>query len=247
MDRLITLSFVASNEGKEIKTTSRDNLFVMETDTECMLIKKNPDGTVITSSQTKNEEKILNHVYYPSGVLQIKSEIVGKCKHGYHLEYYPSGVLYIDCNFYNNQLHGVEKKYHEDGKKNTETKYVFGVSEGKQYIYSDEILRFINTHSNGQLILTQEYCSDGKLKVESQVLNSKLHGEAREYHENGVCKRFMFMKEGLLHGKETCYDLRGKVHSYGNYLNGQKQGNFYFLNTLGKITHVEKYLNGVRV
>jgi antitoxin component YwqK of YwqJK toxin-antitoxin module len=247
MDRLLILSFVASHEGEEIKTISKDTMFVMETESEAMLIKKEVDNSVICSTRTKNNPKVINYVYYPSGVLQMKCEVLGKSKDGYHVEYYPSGNIYIECTYKDNQLHGLETKYKEDTKKYMETNYQNGVIEGKQTIYDDGNLKFINIINNGNLILTQEFYLDGKLKAESQVLNLKLHGEAREYHENQVCKRHIFLKDGLLHGKETCYDLQGKVHSFGNYLNGKKQGKFYFLNTHGKITHVENYLNDVRV
>ncbi len=248
MDRFLILSFVASHEGDEIRTLSKDSsTFIMETNTESMLVKKEDNGSVISSLRTKENPTVINHVYYPNGILQLKCEILGKNKHGYHLEYYPSGNLYIDCRFHENKLHGLETKYHENGQKNIETNYQHGIIDGTQYVYSEGIVKIVNTLVQGILVLTQECFPNGTVKIESQVLNSKLHGEAREYHENGICKRVMFLKEGFPHGKESRFDSRGKIHSYGKYVNGQKDGDFCFVNTLGKITHIEKYVNGVRV
>ena len=90
------------------------------------------------------------------------------------------------------------------------------------------------------------------------------NGRAREaarllglYYEDGtVQQKGTFNKEGELHGEWISYDTDGKKLAVGKYVNGQKQGKWFFwtndvlrevdyLNS--KITHVNEWTDKTRV
>jgi antitoxin component YwqK of YwqJK toxin-antitoxin module len=137
--------------------------------------------------------------------------------------------------------------YNEDGSKITETPYHNGIIHGDKYVYNNDVLQFVYIFSEGKCNKVQEYGPGPKLVSESQINNGKLHGEGREYHENGICKHLFYHDNGILHGKDIYYDTRGKIHCVGNLLQGRKHGIYQYYNSLGALTHTEKYNNGVKI
>ena len=248
MDRFLMLNFAAIHDGEEIQTCVKDDKFIMVAPGHKFLIKRELDGSVLSTESIENDlRKIKITKYYPDGTLFSRGFAVNNKREGFYEEYFPSGNLAITCTFENGNLHGVETKFEETGNKLTEITYVHGVIHGYKKIYENNSLRFVCTFVNGENIKIQEYAPGPRLISESEIKNEKLHGEARIYHENGICKRLVFNYQGFFHGREICYDLRGKIHSTGNYYMGKKHGEFKYYNTLGNLTHIETYDNNVKI
>ena len=64
MDRFLMLNFVARYEGEQIQTCQRDDKFIMIVPGHMFLIKKENDGSVLTTESYKNSNKINITKYY---------------------------------------------------------------------------------------------------------------------------------------------------------------------------------------
>jgi antitoxin component YwqK of YwqJK toxin-antitoxin module len=245
MDRLLTLAFVAEHDGQNIEKINHEDKFVLKSADHFILIKKEENGIVL-STETYDKDHVLIRKYYPNGNLIINGQSLNGKKHGDFYECYPSGKINSTYSFLDGKLHGVETHYNEDGTKISESSYVHGIQEYKKE-FKEGLLKFYCIFENGVCVKIQDFSPGLVLLTESQISNGKIHGEVREYYENRVCKRIMFYHHGIIHGKEVCYDLRGKIHRTGSYFMGKKHGQFNFYNTLGNITHTEIYNEDVKI
>lgn len=245
MDRLLTLAFVSEHDGQYIETINNQGKSIIKSGDHMMLIKKEEDGIVLTT-EAYDKETVFIRKYYPNGTPLIHGQAINGKKHGSFCEYYPSGKLAATYSFLHGNLHGTETAYEETGNIIYEICYSHGICQWKKE-YKDRSLKYCCFYEDGDCIKIQEYSPSGKLLTESQIKDGKLHGEAKEYHENGFCKRLTFHHMGVLHGSETCYGMTGKIHRTGTYYMGKKHGEFKYYNSFGNVTHIEVYNHDVKI
>lgn len=246
MDKFLTLSFVALQDGDIKGTVVRDRKFIMRGKELGALIEKLEDGSVnyiemnlVTGiGYTKN--------YYPDGTLFYCYEQTRGIRNGSYIQYYPNGVLHITANFKENKLHGEELRYGEDGCLIDRINHVNGFTEGtgftytksgqveNEYIYHKNELRFLRCFD---LDPTSEIS-----RVDCIYRDNKKYEERKEYHKNGILARKCYYINGKLNGKCIRYDMKGRIHTEGQYKDDKKIGEFKYYDTLGKITHTERYI-----
>ncbi|SIP85995.1 MORN repeat protein [Pacmanvirus A23] len=114
-----------------------------------------------------------------------------------------------------------------------------------------------------------EWYPDGKLKKKGNFDNGVEHGEVCLWYENGnkklLCNYVFgkqngekihwdsfgritskhFFKDDKLHGPVIVYRARDTI--YSNFREGYRHGELKYVNSAGKITRHDLYINGIRV
>ncbi len=75
-------------------------------------------------------------------------------------------------------------------------------------------------------------------------------GVVRTYHDNEQTKLYQeyFTVDGLIEGEYKSYnDESGLLWSICNYINGKREGDYYFYNKKAELTTVCKYLNDIKI
>lgn len=82
--------------------------------------------------------------------------------------------------------------------------------------------------------------------MESQVhfVNDKEEGIAKFWSENGKLSIVKMFHLGVEFGATTEYYENYKVK--GQYINGKEEGEWRYIDSLGKVTRIDIYKNGVK-
>lgn len=159
----------------------------------------------------EGEDVIKEVTYYPSGMVQVMSQLKDGQLNGVHLEidsrgnlihqntylngkldgtqmnYGTSGRIELKVNYKNGVLDGEYAKYNKDGKSFQETcTYVDGVKHGKaSWYYSNGKLSMTYNYEHGKINgLAQQFYESGNQKAEANFVNDEIQGEWKKYEDN---------------------------------------------------------------
>ncbi len=148
---------------------------------------------------------------------------------------YKDGELHgLDVIYYNN--HVKEIGHWKNGKQNglfqmfTETG-----------ILVDNAL-FKNGERDG---LTEQFYSDnGKLRISVNYKNGVLHGEYKQFYENGNIYAETYYNEGVINGNFKDYYENGVLRFAGEYKNGLQDGTWKYYTENKILKSIIEYQNG---
>ena len=245
MDKFLILSYVASQDGNIKGTTVRDNKFIMRGNQTGALIEKLEDGSVNYVEMNLITGIGVTKNYYSDGTLYYFYEQIRGIRNGKYEQYYPNGVLHIQAHFKENKLHGEELRYEEDGILRDRINHVNGLTEGTSFSYtkSGEVENeFFYVKSELRFLRCFDLNPNSEIsRVDCCYRDNKKYEGRKEYYKNGICARKCSYVNGKLNGICIRYDMKGRIHTEGEYKDGKKIGEFKYYDTRGKITHIEKF------
>jgi antitoxin component YwqK of YwqJK toxin-antitoxin module len=241
MDRFLILSFIASQNGNIKGTTIRDNKFIIKGKEIGALIEKLQDESVNYIEMNLTTGIGYTKNYYKNGTLHYCYEQTKGVRNGDYVQYYPNGNLHVEAYFKENNLHGEELRYDEEGNLLHRINHIDGLMEGTAVTYTkDGEKQYKKYYNNNKLESIRYYY----LKPDSDFsyvdcFYRKDEEETKEYYKNGICSLECSYINGKLNGKYIRYDMKGRIHTEGNYKDNKKAGEFKYYDTQGKITHTE--------
>ena len=122
-------------------------------------------------------------------------------------------------------MHGTRKSFHSNGKLRSETIWENGLANGpsRSYDATGRLQREANM-KNGKRdgLLTYYWLGTDTPKRIISYKMGKVDGPVKEFYTNGKIKREMNFKNDEMHGKESEYDLKGKVVRQQFWFGGDK-------------------------
>ena len=153
-------------------------------------------------SVEKENEVVSKHF---NGKPRTKISYVNEVKHGDYEVFYFNGNKEVSGVYINGAQSGLWTWYYEDGNIESKTNYYRGNIEGK----------IINYYNNGKI--QGEYNYENNLEV----------GTSLKYYKTGIKKSSVQYYEGKKHGRQTFYDVAGKIQLIRFYNHGEIIGYSY--------------------
>ncbi|MEN8248068.1 MAG: hypothetical protein ABFS32_03995 [Bacteroidota bacterium] len=206
-----------------------------------------PGGALNSKIEMKNSEnngKVL--AYTIEGKPYMKGAFVDNERQGHWQWFHSNGNIEIDNNYNKDELDGERKVYYYNGKLESVALYDNGTKSGpiKYYdhygnlqmikLYDKELgfVAYIDSQSKDTIAFKEKgefslksYFSNGKIAVEQEYLDGKLHGTATYYDLNGKRNSVIDYKYGDNHGKWIEYYPNGNVYVERHYIDDQENGN----------------------
>lgn len=183
--------------------------------------------------------------YHDSGELLSISHYSKNVIDGYYKEFYPNGQLYMQGWYKNGKEFGEWRFYYKDGTIYSKNFYHKGQLHGNQVYFGVEgKLSSTNTYRFGEL-LKQTY-----LKSNGQVLQEIDHSSFQAdttlvfHYENKEPQIKATYSYGVQNGPFIYMDFYGNVLQQGNYLNGEKHGEWTTFHENGQVLNKTTYIGG---
>jgi antitoxin component YwqK of YwqJK toxin-antitoxin module len=245
MDRFLILSYVASQDGNIKGTILRDNKFIMKGNETGSLIEKLQDGSINYIEMNLITGVGFTKNYYKDGTLHYCYEQTKGVRNGDYVQYYPDGTLHVKAYFRENKLDGEELRYTESGKLLHRINHINGFMEGVALTYNTSgKIQHERRYKKNKLESIR--CHDLKIDSEYSHIDcfykNNNEEETKEYYKNGICSLECYYVNGKLNGKYIRYDMKGRIHTEGNYKDDKKIGEFKYYDTRGKITHTDFFV-----
>jgi len=220
------------------------------------------------------EGKIISGEVYKDGVLLAEGITDEKgYKQGKWKEFYPSGQLKAEGEYLNDRKSGPWRFFHLNGKDEQIGQYTKDgkpTGDWKWFYENGNILReesFIKGNPEGLMI---EYSDSGKIITKGNYTDGLREGEWLEidgdeksvgvyrngqkegkwvvtYEENNRTASEGNYIDGLENGKFTSFHINGKVKEQGQYIMGNKDGNWKRYDTEGILITTFSYENGSEI
>jgi len=86
-----------------------------------------------------------------------------------------------------------------------------------------------------------------KVREEKMILNGKIHGIYKRWHENGmICEETLY-SQGIINGKQYYYSINGKLSHAFNYKEGVLHGKQFSYHSNSILASKSNYCNGTRI
>ncbi len=203
-------------------------------------------------------------LFYDSGSLKTKGQLIDGERAGEWKKYYETGELKIEFSYNNGKENIASKNYYKNGKIKFETIDLEGKRLVKRYLENGKLLYERIT----KVGYYKEYREDGTLKIKSYYENQELsgvwvrfysngakeweveynngykEGAYRQYYKNGQLKRqgSVFRNEKV--GLEKRYLEDGKLEWTGKYIADKFSGKWKHYNAKGEKDKIIKYTKG---
>ena len=198
------------------------------------------NGYVKTYSE---KGKILSSERYISGKLYIE-KTTAKTKVDFRKEYDKNGKLKSSGAYRKNKPVGVHRKYSDKGKVISSKTYssrgwvmADGIVDKKgkrqgawKYYFKNGKIKVSGNYRNGRRVGKWEFHYENGKMEQSGNYNKKgrPEGEWKWYYENGNLLREEILINGKLDGNYTEYAQDGTIIAKGLYVDGLKEGKWYF-------------------
>ena len=135
----------------------------------------------------------------------------------------PGGHVTAEIPWKNGKMHGLRKGFYPNGKIQSETHFVEGISNGPSRLWDQ----------------------DGNLTSEGSMKNGKREGQFTEYWPGTKQpSRVIHFKAGVTHGLIKEFYLSGKLKRERSFKNEAAHGEDRIYNEAGKITHTRHWWDG---
>ena len=204
--------------------------------------------TTITDNSTIVEQKG-DDKSQPIKAFEINFNSRGE-SHGQWLTYHKNGQVSADNQYKSNLRFGDWHDYSASGKLTGECHYddrgrKQGLcTEERAYCDSSTYINYVDNRKHGRY---EERDRDGKLVIQASYLNGKLHGERREYYDNGQLNELQQYEHGRECGVYESYYKGGQISIQAEYLNGCLHGLYQTWNEHGQPINCQMYNKGILV
>ncbi|HEX8529754.1 MAG TPA: hypothetical protein VF646_07015, partial [Cytophagales bacterium] len=142
----------------------------------------------------------------------------GVCK-----QFFADGTLYQEYNYVNGETDGLVRVYDTDGKPYLEQEHKAG--QIRKYRYFDKQGKVVDEASaRGSKLRWVTRFPSGVVRLEGELVNGKLEGKVRTYHESGYLASEGTYRADELDGPEKDYYADGTVSSQQEYKKGKPDG-----------------------
>jgi uncharacterized protein len=184
---------------------------------------------------------VINTTKYIKGVLQTNAPELAKLD--VRTEYYEGGFVKFTGTYKDGVAQGIHREFSPEGKVIAAKIYVDGTLMGEGILDTIGLQQGMwkEYHPNGELKSQGEYINskrvgawkflhpNGKTEQEGKYdRKGKAQGPWKWYYENGNMLREESYRNGLQDGIMTEYDENGKVITKGEYIDGSKEGPWFF-------------------
>ena len=182
--------------------------------------------------------KIIQKLYYESGILKFSGECLNKEKNGKGEEYSDKGILIFEGNYSKGLRHGQGNEYDSTGKLKYKGIFINGKRsiKGEEYDENKNILykgEYLNGNRHGEGVLFYK----GKLKYKGEFQFGKLFkGKIYNYHLNGQLKFIGDYINNEITGKGIEFNEKGEKIYEGDFVNEDREG-------YGRIYEKENIIN----
>lgn len=157
-------------------------------------------------------------------------------------EYFRDGVIKSSGAYVEGEKHGVHREYDKEGTIINSRIYKYGTEVAKGIIgktgqvegeweerYSNGNVKESGTYENG--LRTGKwlfYHENGKMNQTGSFRKGKPHSVWKWYYSDGSMKREENYRNGREDGSSVEYDEKGSIVSKGEYIDGLKEGEWYY-------------------
>lgn len=139
--------------------------------------------------------------------------------------YYNDKLVMSEGSVIDGKPHGVWKNYYQSGNLQSVIKYEDGFVSGHCVFYYD------NAEEN--------------IKAEMDFIQDEIHGDYKEYYENGKPKAWLEIKANLQDGDAEFYYDSGTIKAKGQYAEGLMDGKWKYYSETGQELGKKKFSEGV--
>lgn len=197
----------------------------------------------------KSAPNILHGIYYSyfqNGQLKLEGTYLNNTPKGIWRFYYESGKVKKEADRYN-ETDGYWKYFYENGNARMEGQFINNIREGDWiFYYEDESIKsegkFLHGEKDG---LWKYFDEDGVLQ--SECVYEAGIGSFKEYYSNGAVKRNGFIRESKGDSLWTEYYVSGEIKSTGMEVDGMKSGIWTFYHKNGEVEAKGSFYKGEQV
>ncbi|MBI5540067.1 MAG: DUF3352 domain-containing protein [Bacteroidia bacterium] len=139
--------------------------------------------------------------------------------------YYNDKLVMSEGSVIDGKPNGVWKNYYQSGNLQSVIKYEEGFVSGHCVFYYDN--------------------ADENIRAEMDFIQDEIHGDYKEYYENGKPKAWLEIKANLQDGDAEFYYDSGTIKAKGQYAEGLMDGKWKFYSETGQELGKKKFSEGV--
>jgi antitoxin component YwqK of YwqJK toxin-antitoxin module len=217
-------------------------------------IKTFPSGKTEKEVIYQNHKDTLNYTevtYFENGKVKSSIDFHDGRFNGKIVEYYQSGIKKFEGTTEMSSFIGIKYNYDENGKL-SEIDSLFGKCLATDCCCDGVMTRFFAngqikerfTHkSEGITGVYISYYENGRIKSYRHYIDGKVDGLVKNWSERGKLADETMYHLGLKEGIAIEYNDEYKV--IGQYSNDKEEGEWKFIDTLGNVTQIHTYKNGI--
>jgi antitoxin component YwqK of YwqJK toxin-antitoxin module len=191
-------------------------------------------------------------IYYPNGKIMERAQKANGNLHGTYIRYFENGIISIQGSYENGKQSGEWTQNYQDGNIGRKIRFENGQATYLQeYRYGKVVQEgsVLNDKKHGEwklYFITEDYLFKNgppKTRVIEHYENDALHGEHKEFHEDGSVSRITDYNEGKITRNKSFW-ANGQVISDCTYVNGELHGQCFSYEENGSLWSENNYVNG---
>ena len=155
--------------------------------------------TTFVKNLKDGEERLFYQNSQPKAVNKYKN---GKLN-GLAIKYYYNGNIKSRVIYKNHKIHGVKQIFNLDGEKVSSESFRHNRKSGSSfYFYPYGLVKMSLTYKNNKKNgISTVYHMDGSIQIQAEYKNGALHGNYKEWDNQGRIKKELIYSRGIMLGK----------------------------------------------
>lgn len=219
MERFLTLTYVAENDGKEIfyENPNEKEISYYTMDTK-IIIQKLKDDFTKYSYISIPEKNGYSREFYPDGSVKYHVSIVNGLLNGDYYLFFETGELRMKTFFVNDKINGLATEYYKSGDVHYTIDMQNSKMNGVRKIYNEsKKLCTEEVYQNGILMRERRYYDNGAIYQDNVVRDNQKYGVCKVYYPGGLLKSSCNYVDGKKHGTEIIWDQCGNQIARNKY------------------------------
>jgi antitoxin component YwqK of YwqJK toxin-antitoxin module len=220
------------------------------------IVKTFPSGKTEKEIIYPNPTDTLNYsevTYFENGQTESNKGFHSGRFNGKIIEYYENGKKKFEGTTEMSSFIGTKFNYDENGKL-TQTDSLFTKCDATDCCCDGIVTRFYPngkikeqfTNKSGMITgVTTTFYENGQMESQRHFVDDKEDGISKYWSENGKLTKEKNYHSGFPDGTTIEYYDNYKVQ--GQYINGKEEGEWKFIDSLGKVIQIEVYKNGIKI
>ncbi|WP_108423681.1 toxin-antitoxin system YwqK family antitoxin [Flagellimonas amoyensis] len=191
-------------------------------------------------------------IYYPNGKIRERAQMVNGNLHGSYTSYFENGTISTLGSYQNGKQSGEWTQNYQDGNIGRKIRFENGQATYLQEYGYGKVLQegqILGDKKHGEWKLyfpTEDYLlknTPPKTRVIEHYKDDTLHGEHKEFHEDGSVSMIIDYNEGKI-TRNRSFWANGQVISDCTYVNGELHGQCISYEEDGSLWLENNYVNG---